>query len=178
MKEYFSAAEEWSEDKKSYVGFPRPFYRVPKEYQVSPDNKPDYRGKRFLAPIIPVPYQSYPAFVDYEFLGLVEENEDLVISSPVCGYCGESLLVENSLIRWKLQDVIFAAQEDRVASDHLPVHERCMAEARKFCPKMRTLKDHDFEKGSYEELLENSKKENVLKLNEINKKRRGPQAKS
>jgi hypothetical protein len=133
---------EWSKEITNKKGLPRP-------YADTTVNK-EYKTRYKLAKIVPIPWQSKPAFKFGRALKLNEINEGKIYKQDLCAYCG--IKIENNEIcsRWKTAGVSnFIPNGGRVFSDIHPFHKKCMKEARIFCPFMKTLNDEDFEYGNY-----------------------------
>jgi hypothetical protein len=129
----------WSEEVTSQKGLPRPYaYPLLQHYFI--------KGKKFLDKKIPIPFQSKPA-IDVGGLILNLKNEKIVVEQELCPYCGIYIEDKETSIRWMIEKEDFSLNKDRdwVPSDFYPFHEKCMKQARYFCPFMRTLKDDVFD---------------------------------
>jgi len=156
--QYFKNAKPWSEEIKSLIGLPRPFFIVPKEKQKKRNQL--FKNNFFLHPLVPIPWQSIPVDSKTDnILILNVENEKKVISDNLCTYCGIKFNNKDICIRWlDISENASHKHGPRVFSDNHPLHLRCMVEARIFCPFMRKLKKYDFEIGEYETLRLNFEK--------------------
>jgi hypothetical protein len=133
---------EWSKEITNKKGLPRP-------YADTTVNK-EYKTRYKLAKIVPIPWQSKPAFKFGRALKLNEINEGKIYKQDLCAYCGIKIEDNEICSRWKTAGVSnFIPNGGRVFSDIHPFHKKCMKEARIFCPFMKTLNDEDFEYGNY-----------------------------
>lgn len=171
MNKIFKQEYNWSDDKKSNIGLPRPSYSISKEY------KNIFKAKgTIIATKNPIPWQSKPSKKDTHFLDLIQENEDKVFADDLCAFCGIKIADEEKVIRWKTYDIrlidngegvdeYFGKTRAFVFSDIHPFHIECMRQGRMFCPFMRSLKDKDFEIGKYVILKENAVLDRTNKKN-------------
>jgi hypothetical protein len=142
---YFVSAVEWSETNKDNTGLPRPF-----AYTINKKRK-DIK----ISKIVPIPWQSLARFNIGHLLGLNEKNEKRVFMEDLCGYCGIKIEKNENVSRWT-NFKIFNNSKDKVLvfSDIHPFHIECMKQARIFCPFMKTVKEEEFEYGSFHILKE------------------------
>jgi len=142
MKNIFINSVPWSKEITNKKGLPRP-------YADTTVNK-EYKTKYGLAKIVPIPWQSKPAFKFGRALKLNEINEDKIYQEDLCPYCGVKIENNENCARWKSADVLMLKPRGgRVFSDVHPFHKKCMKEARRFCPFMNKLNDDDFEYDMY-----------------------------
>lgn len=142
MKNIFKMSVEWSKEVTNQKGLPRP-------YADTTLNK-EYKTKYGLAKIVPIPWQSKPAFKFGRALKLNKINEDNIYIKDLCPYCGIKIEDNEICARWNTADVSrLGSTGARVFSDVHPFHKECMKEARVFCPFMKTLNNNDFEYGNY-----------------------------
>lgn len=159
MKNIFINSVEWSKEVTNQKGLPRP-------YADATLNK-EYKTKFGLAKIVPIPWQSKPAFKFGRALKLNKINEEKIYPEDLCPYCGIKIKNTEISVRWKTADVSkIGPVGARIFSDVHPFHKECMKEGRKFCPFMKTLNDEDFECGSYFDLKQKAilEKEMAQKL--------------
>jgi hypothetical protein len=142
----------WSEELKNYKGLPRPYADSLIQYYF-------IKGKKFLDKKVPIPFQSKPAM---EVGGLILnlENEKMVVEQGLCSYCGIYIEDDETSIRLMVesQDFSLNINKDWVPSDFYPLHQKCMKQARYFCPFMRTLNDDNFDVRLNKDNLEIAKK--------------------
>ena len=142
MKNIFINSVVWSKEVTNQKGLPRP-------YADATLNK-EYKTKYGLAKIVPIPWQSKPAFKFKRALKLNKINEEKIYQEDLCPYCGVKIDGAEICARWNTADVSrLRSTGARVFSDVHPFHKKCMKEARKFCPFMKTLNDEDCEYGEY-----------------------------
>jgi hypothetical protein len=148
-KKIFTNSKKWSKSNKTVVGLPRPFYIVNDFFL----KKISFR----LAKKIPVPWQSLPIFNNETLtvFNVIEENERLVVSDGICGYCGVKFNEYDSCSRWIIElgfPSLDGKTSRNVFSDNYPLHKECMRQARIFCPFMKLRKSEEFEFGTFLEL--------------------------
>lgn len=139
--------------KNDYRGMPRPRQNVIKELW-------SRNGKRYLAKIVPIPWQSLAKFdIDGSFRVNIR-NEHKVFRMNLCPYCGIKINDQDICVRWlspdKHSNII---TESRVPSDIHPFHINCMKEGRKYCPFLREEPEDNFEYGEYHILKDNALKQ-------------------
>ena len=130
MSKFFSKSKEWAESDQDFVGLPRPFAIFDKSISLK------LHGKT------PIPWQSMPN-LELGNLKLNLENEKKVYNENLCPYCGVKIKNEEIVVRW------ITKLDIAISSDFHPLHQKCMLEARKFCPYMKKTKDEEFEYGMY-----------------------------
>jgi hypothetical protein len=148
-KKIFTNSEKWSKSNKDKTGVPRPFYIVSDFFLKNAPFK--------IAKKIPVPWQSLPVFIEKNLIvfNVIEENEALVISDGVCGYCGIKFNDFDNCSRWTVEKgkpTLDGKIGSNVFSDNYPLHKECMKQARIFCPFMKTRNEKEFEYGVFLEL--------------------------
>ena len=133
---------EWSEEITSQTGLPRPFAYTTKK---------SFKNKHYsLSKIVPIPWQSKPAFKTGGLLNLNHENENNIYAEDLCPYCGIKIEKNENSTRWYTSQIAkLIKTRDFVFSDIHPFHKECMKEGRIFCPFMKTLNDEDFEYDKY-----------------------------
>jgi len=133
---------EWSEEITSQTGLPRPFAHTTKE---------STKNKHYSLPkIVPIPWQSKPAFTTGGLLNLNNENENKIYDQDLCPYCGVKIEKNQDSVRWHTSQIKkLIKTRDFVFSDIHPFHKECMKEGRTFCPFMKTFSDEDFEYNHY-----------------------------
>ena len=155
MKNIFKTSVEWSKEVTNQKGLPRP-------YADTTLNK-EYKSKYGLAKIVPIPWQSKPAFKFGRALKLNEINEGKIYQNDLCPYCGIKIENNEICVRWKTAGVSrLAPKGARIFSDVHPFHKKCMKEGRTFCPFMKTLNDKDFESGIYTNLKQKAVLEKMM----------------
>lgn len=148
-KNIFDGAHQWKEEDVNTVGLPRPF-AIPNRWN--------------LAKKVPIPWQSKDKFKSTGKLGLNESNESLVFDNNLCPFCGIKIEDNEIVYRWITAPAEISmpdASTRIVYSDYFPFHEECMYQARTFCPRIRLLKDSDFEIGLFSKLKENAFKDRL-----------------
>ena len=149
----------WSEEVSNTLGLPRPYWL--------PDSKFYYKnGKKLLDKKVPMPYQSKPGTEINAPIQLNIEKEKMVVEKDLCAFCGIKINNDENSIRWVIEKLDLSPEKDLVPSDFHPFHIRCMIQARKFCPFLRTLKDENFEISLQKNNLK-SAKENFEKYYRI-----------
>jgi hypothetical protein len=148
-KKIFTNSEKWSKSNKDIIGIPRPFYIVSDFFLKNAPFK--------IAKKIPVPWQSLPVFIEKKIVvfNVIEENEALVISDGICGYCGVKFNDTDNCSRWTIEKgtpSIDGKKGPNVFSDNYPLHRECMRQARIFCPFMKLRHEKEFEYGIFLEL--------------------------
>lgn len=156
MLNIFDNAKQWTVESKDFIGLPRPFYTTPKDFYDKKHFSFKTNMKFFMHKIVPIPWQSFPFFIEGGGLGLIQKNESRVYIEKLCPYCGKHIQDEEIVIRWKNHDKIPTLDGPRVWSDYHPFHIECMKQGRKYCPFMRSTKNKEFETGQYKELLQNA----------------------
>jgi hypothetical protein len=143
---YFKNSKKWSEEDKNFLGIPRPFFDVSKEFLDIVNF--------VVARKIPVPWQSKPIFDDTkQAFELIIENENSVIKNGLCTYCGIKIQENEYVTRWKeIVDLSKGFTGGRVPSDNHPLHLECMEQARIFCPYMKARNEEEFEYGLFIDL--------------------------
>jgi hypothetical protein len=149
---YFTNSNLWQEHDVDKVGLPRPFAE-PK--------------RKDLAKKVPIPWQSEDRFQSSGHLGLNQKNENNVYKKNLCSYCGIEIKNNETTIRWITAPIELSSEEGpKVFSDFHPLHMECMKQTRIFCPRMRDLKDSDFETGKYKKLKQDAVND-VIKSKEL-----------
>jgi hypothetical protein len=148
----------WTEESSVIKGLPRPHYYLPEKFLNRDDHRKIFKHKKF-----PIPWQSVPVFDREDLpsicnpnpgdLGLIVDREAQVYTDNLCGFCGVKFLDTDTCIRWTS---IKGMHGVRIRSDHLPLHEKCMKQARTFCPFMQNTEDFEFERGTYKDLKLNA----------------------
>jgi hypothetical protein len=162
MKNIFINSVVWSKEVTNQKGLPRP-------YADTTLNK-EYKTRYGLAKIVPIPWQSKPAFKFGRALKLNKINEGKIYQKDLCPYCGIKIDNAETCARWNTADVSkLGPTGARVFSDVHPFHKECMKEARKFCPFMKTLNNNDFEYGKYATLKQKAIMEKETAENESKK---------
>ena len=149
----FSKKKLWNKENSYIRGIPRPFFSIPKSLQFK--EKLDGAKIRYLAAMVPVPWQSIPVFKDELLLKLEIENEKEAVQNELCGYCGLGFQDEEDSVLWtsqKKKPTHDGLKSPLVYTDFYPLHPACMKDARTFCPFMRELADSDFVFGKYKDL--------------------------
>jgi hypothetical protein len=142
MKNIFKTSVQWSKEVTNQKGLPRP-------YADATLNK-EYKTRFNLSKIVPIPWQSKPAFKFGRALKLNEINEGKIYKQDLCPYCGIKIENDEICARWKTTNASnFVPNGGAVFSDIHPFHKKCMKEARTFCPFMKKLNNSDFEYGEY-----------------------------
>lgn len=152
-KKVFANSKKWSKSSKDVVGLPRPFYIVESSFL----NKISFR----LAKKLPIPWQSLPIFDEKTstVFNVIEENEVVVFSDGVCGYCGVKFNDYDNCSRWVVErgtPSVDGKSTPNVFSDNYPLHFECMRQARIFCPFMKLRNETEFEYGIFLKLKEHA----------------------
>lgn len=152
-KKIFDNSSKWSQSNKNATGLPRPFYVVDSSFLKKISFK--------LAKKIPVPWQSLPIFDEKTstVFNVIEENEILVFSNKICGYCGVKFNNNDNCSRWIVErgtPGFDGKTTPNVFSDNYPLHHECMRQARIFCPFMKLRGEEEFEYGPFIKLKKNA----------------------
>lgn len=136
----FTNKQSWINLFKNYCSYNRPIVVVPSNFQT----------KSKIYKQFPVPWQSVPVFgPDGGVFNVIKENESLVYDNNLCGYCGIEISKNDNVVRWNKIDEKPTHIGPRVFSDYLPLHIKCMKNARIFCPHMRLRPESEFEYGPF-----------------------------
>lgn len=146
----------WSPEFKDYLGLPRPFAQISQYYQKNKPLGSKTKSSFYLHETVPIPWQSAPIFSDGRQLGIILENEDRVYLEDLCAYCGIKINNDEQCVRWTFDDVVPRKESTRIFSDTHPFHEKCMKQARVYCPYMREREDEEFQYGRYDILKNNA----------------------
>jgi hypothetical protein len=164
MEKYYKENLTWTKENSEITGLPRPYAITPEHLHFSESLNFSNKFKRYLHKIVPIPWQSIPLFIN-NGTGLLSVNidhESKVITHNVCGYCGNGFDHKELCCRWISNNQNISEDGltgSRVYSDIYPLHLKCMKQARRFCPFMRTLSENDFEFSKYSILLKKIQKE-------------------
>jgi hypothetical protein len=143
----------WNKDNAYVKGIPRPFFSIPKSLQFK--EKLNGAKTRYLAAMVPVPWQSIPVFNSDSLLKVEVKNEQEAVQNQLCGYCGIGFQDEEESVLWVSQlkkPTHDGLKSPLVYTDFYPLHPACMKDARTFCPFMRNLVDAEFVYGKYKDL--------------------------
>lgn len=144
--------------KNDHRGMPRPKQNVIKELWKQGD-------KKYLAKIVPIPWQSIASFDTNGAFEVNVRNEHKIFRMDLCPYCGIKIENNEYCVRWlspdKVSNVITGT---RVPSDVHPFHIECMKEGRQYCPYLREQPESNFAYGEFKKL----KNDALIQLGRIN----------
>lgn len=139
--------------KNDYRGMPRPKQNVIEKLW-------HRNGERYLAKIVPIPWQSMAKFNEDGSFRVNVRNEHKIFRMNLCPYCGIEINKDEFCVRWLSPDKHSSIiTEGRVPSDVHPFHIECMKEGRIYCPFMRDEPEEHFEYGVFSDLKSNALKQ-------------------
>lgn len=139
--------------KSDYKGMPRPTQNVIKELWKK-------NGKKYLAKIVPIPWQSLAKLDTDGSFRVNVRNEHKIYREDLCPYCGIKINDNELAARWLAPNGFSKIITDKkVPSDIHPFHVECMREGRRYCPFMRDEAEDHFEYGIFKDLKKNALKQ-------------------